>query len=152
MLWGLTSSATVGIEGGEKGMSDSWKYDQWQRVGVTPGAHIQFGMVSRFKLRKPGFASPGPQLQKGDGNPFPTHLRRFAQNTLPQLGPRGAELSSALPLNFPTMPPASLQGPGYAKLFMTPCRYLYWWKSVAGDGWSQGSYPSVTWLQSLKRF
>ena len=71
----LTSSATVGVEGGEKGMSDRQKYDQWQRVGVTPGAHTQFGMVSRFKLRKPGFASPGPQLHKGEGNPFPTHLR-----------------------------------------------------------------------------
>lgn len=67
----------------------------------------------------------------------------------PRLAQAPAEHSphSALSLNPSTAPPASLREAIYDVLSISVLA-----RERGGDGWSLGSYPSVTWPQSLKRF
>lgn len=62
-------------------------------------------------------------------------------------GSCGTESHSALSLNPSTAPPASLREAIYDVLSIS-----FLARERGGDGWSLGSYPSVTWPQSLKRF
>lgn len=132
----LTSSATVGV-GGEKGHAR-----QVERVSKGKGCGDP---------RSPHIVLDGSKIQvqkvlhhldlsfliyrKEIETPFLPTQDDLHRAPTPSLHLDLAEQpNSALSLYFPATPPAILPGPGYARLFMMPCRYLSWRSSVEGDG------------------
>lgn len=152
----LISSATGGVGGGEGHDRQVRSVRKGKGCGDPRSPHIVWGS-SKIQVQAVlhclglSFLLYGKEI-KTPLLPIQDDLHRSPPPPPTWTLQSRAEPNSALSLNSSTILLAGLRGPGYARLFMTPCRYLSWQSSVEGDGWSLGFYPSVTWLQSLKRF
>lgn len=124
-------SATIGVGGREECSRDTELPRSPPAVsGVLKIQTQETSLIYRRMIKTP---SP---LIRGD-----------LQGAPARPGPYRTEPHSALSLNPSTAPPASLCEAIYDVLSISVLA-----RERGGDGWSLGSYPSVTWPQSLKRF